>query len=117
MGFKGLGLAARPSSTTVAAPSCPTPGNASSAIDKSSVMHDFFQMIMSLQPPFNMIVLIVLISCGAAAIKFIATEIRKFGCHRQDTVFKRDMVDRGLSADEIERILKAQSPHIPDSKC
>jgi hypothetical protein len=79
-------------------------------------MSDFFHSITSMQQPFNMIVMVVSISCAAAVVKFVATEARKFGCHRQDIDFKREMVDRGLSADEIERILKAQSPSIPDKK-
>ncbi len=73
-------------------------------------MSDLIHSIVNIPPPFNMIVIVVLITCGAAVIKFVAMEIRKFGCHRQDIDFKREMVDRGLSAEEIERILAASSP-------
>jgi hypothetical protein len=62
-----------------------------------------------MQAPFNMVVFVVLIGSVAGVIKIAATEIRKFGCHRQDIEFKREMVDRGLSAEEIERILAASS--------
>jgi hypothetical protein len=72
-------------------------------------MESIFQAILHMQTPFNMVVLVVMITCSAAVVKFIAMELRKFGCHRQDIDFKREMVDRGLSAEEIERILKAGS--------
>jgi hypothetical protein len=68
-----------------------------------------FESILHMQAPFNMVVLVVLIGSVAGVIKIAATEIRKFGCHRQDIEFKREMVDRGLSAEEIERILAAGS--------
>jgi len=69
---------------------------------------ELFKGILSLQSPFNMIVLVVLIGCVAGVLKGIAAQIRKYGCHRQDVDFKRELVDRGLSADEIERIVQAQ---------
>jgi hypothetical protein len=72
-------------------------------------METIFQSILHMQAPFNMVVLVVLIGSVAGVIKIAATEIRKFGCHRQDIEFKREMVDRGLSAEEIERILAAGS--------
>jgi hypothetical protein len=77
-------------------------------------MNSFFQSIMSMGSPFNMVVMIVLISCAAAVVKFIAMEARRYGCHRQDIDFKREMVDRGLSAEEIERILAAGSSNAKD---
>ena len=69
---------------------------------------EIFKGILSIQAPFNMIVLIVLFGCMAGVLGGIATQIRKYGCHRQDVEFKRELVDRGLSADEIERIIKAR---------
>ena len=45
----------------------------------------------------------------AGVLTGIATQIRKYGNHRQDIDFKRELVDRGLSADEIERIVEARS--------
>jgi hypothetical protein len=69
---------------------------------------ELFNGILSLPTPFNMIVMVVLIGCVAGLIKGIATQIRKYGCHRQDIDFKRELVDRGLSAGEIERIVKVR---------
>lgn len=72
-------------------------------------MVELFQSIIQMQTPFNMIVLICLFFAVAGVITGIAKEIRKFGCHRQDIDFKRELVDRGLSGEEIERIVTAQA--------
>jgi hypothetical protein len=71
--------------------------------------------IFSLPTPVNMVVLIVLIGCGVGLLGTIATQIRRYGCHRQDIEFKRELVDRGLSAEEIERIVAAQAPERTES--
>jgi hypothetical protein len=71
-------------------------------------MGEMLQEVISIPAPFNMIVLIVLICSVAGLLSTIAIQIRRYGCHRQDIEFKRELVDRGLSADEIERIVKAQ---------
>jgi hypothetical protein len=73
-------------------------------------MYDVFQSIVGIRSPFNMIVLVVLIGSVAGVLTGIAAQIRKYGCHRQDLDFKRELVDRGLAADEIERIVRAQLP-------
>ena len=70
---------------------------------------DFFKGIISIPVPFNMIVLIVLFGCMVGAITAIAQEIRKYLCHRQDIDFKRELVERGLSGEEIERIVAIRS--------
>lgn len=69
-------------------------------------MTDLFLWFRSLPTPFNMVVMIVLISVSAGVINCIAKEIRKFACHRQELEFKRELVDRGLSVDEIERVVR-----------
>jgi hypothetical protein len=69
---------------------------------------EVFNSIVGIQSPFNMIVLVVLFGSVAGVLTGIATQIRKYGSHRQDVEFKRELVDRGLSADEIERIIRAQ---------
>jgi hypothetical protein len=63
-----------------------------------------------LKPLFdNWIVLIVLICVISGVITSIAKQLRKFGCHRNETMLKRDLVERGLSVDEIERVIAAKS--------
>ena len=39
----------------------------------------------------------------------LAAQIRKYVCFRHELEFKRDMVERGLSIDEIERVVAAKS--------
>jgi hypothetical protein len=64
-------------------------------------------IITSIPTPFNMIVLVVLISCVAGVIGTVVKEARKFACHRQELLWKRDLVERGLSVEEIERVVAA----------
>lgn len=68
---------------------------------------EIFKGIFNLAVPFNMIVLIVLFGCFTGVITGIAKEIRKYACHRQLIDFKRELVERGLGGDEIERIVAA----------
>lgn len=72
-------------------------------------MYDLFQSILHIQTPFNMIVLVVLITSIAGAFGTVVTQIRKYVCHRQELELKRDLVSRGLSIDEIERVLAAKA--------
>ena len=71
-------------------------------------MTDLINPLLNLPTPFNMIVLIVLISCTAGVITSVAKQARKFGSHRQELEFKRELVERGLSVDEIERVVAAK---------
>ena len=72
-------------------------------------MSDLLYSILNLQSPFNMIVLVVLIGSLAGVIGRIATQIRLFATHRSELNFKRDLVERGLGVDEIERVVAARS--------
>jgi hypothetical protein len=56
----------------------------------------------------NWIVAIVLICVVASVIASIAKQIRKYACHRNEVELKRDLVERGLSVEEIERIVAAK---------
>ena len=73
-------------------------------------MSHFFESIVSIPPPFNMVVLIVLIISSAGIVTSIAKQIRKYACHRQELDFKRELLDRGLSSQEIREIIKAHTP-------
>ena len=68
-------------------------------------MTETLNSITGIPAPFNMIVLVVLISCAAGIVTTLLKEIRKFACHRQELNLKRDLVERGLSIDEIERVM------------
>jgi hypothetical protein len=73
-------------------------------------MSDLVHSIISIPPPFNMIVLIVLIVATAGVVGTIVKQVRKYACHRQELEFKRELLDRGLPVDEIERIVRARGP-------
>jgi hypothetical protein len=70
-------------------------------------MTETLNLITGIPSPFNMIVLVVLISCAAGIVTSLFKELRKFACHRQELNLKRDLVERGLSIDEIERVVAA----------
>ena len=57
----------------------------------------------------NWVAALVLLVVIARVITEIAKQIRKFGCYQQEIALKRDLVERGLSVDEIERIVAAKS--------
>lgn len=54
--------------------------------------------------------LIVLIGTVGQLIGKVIFQSRAYASHRADLQFKRDMVERGLNADEIEQIVAAKSP-------
>jgi hypothetical protein len=74
------------------------------------------ESIVNMQEPFNMVVLIVLIVSMAGVMTAIATEIRKFFCHREEMELKREMLDRGMDGHEIEQVLQATTAHNPGTK-
>ena len=57
----------------------------------------------------NWIVVIVLICVVSGVVSSFGKQIRKYVSHRHELDFKRDLVERGLSVDEIERIVAAKS--------
>jgi hypothetical protein len=73
-------------------------------------MSEFFKSVMSIGAPFNMVVLIVLIGSLCTLLGTIAAQVRIFVSHRADVQLKRELVERGLSVDEIERVIQAKSP-------
>jgi hypothetical protein len=80
-------------------------------------VYELFQSIMNMGSPWNMIVLVVLITCTTGVFTSMFKQIRKYGCHRRDVDLKRDLVERGLSVDEIERIVAAKGKASRDSAC
>jgi hypothetical protein len=63
-------------------------------------------------PVWFMLIPLAFIVCGLLGA--LATQIRKYVCYRHELDFKRDLVERGLSIDEIERVVAAKSS--PDVK-
>jgi hypothetical protein len=56
-----------------------------------------------------MVVLVVFMGCVTSMVGGIASQVRKFFAHRDELEFKRELVDRGMSAEEIERIINTKS--------
>lgn len=71
-------------------------------------MTSAIQSITSIPAPFNMIVLVVLIVTAGSLVGTIATQIRKWACQRQEIEFKRELLDRGMGVEEIERMVQAK---------
>ena len=69
---------------------------------------ELFKAILSIPIPFNMVVLVVLFFCVTGVVTSMLKQIRKYACHRRELDFKRDLVERGLSVEEIERIMAAK---------
>ena len=72
-------------------------------------MSQLFELIQGLHTPFNMVATICLIFAVASVFGAFFKQLRKFVCHRQEIDFKREMVDRGMSAEEIEQVVRAHS--------
>ncbi len=73
-------------------------------------MGQAIESITAIQPPFNMIVLVVLIVTIGSLVGGVAKQVRKFACHRQELEFKRELLDRGMGAEELERVVRARGP-------
>lgn len=69
----------------------------------------FVDSIFRLETPFNWLALMGLAGISFGAVTAVVTQIRKFADHALDVRFKRDLVERGLSVEEIERVLAAAS--------
>ena len=63
----------------------------------------------------NVWVLIPLGLMSIGLITTVAAQFRKYVSHRHELEFKRDLVERGLSIDEIERVVAAKSSSSDDS--
>lgn len=71
-------------------------------------MNTFFQSISALPPPFNMVVYIVLIGATAGVLGTLSKEVFKYLRHRNEVDLKREMLDRGMDAHEIEQVMRAR---------
>lgn len=77
------------------------------------LMSEIIKQIMSIGVPFNMIVLVVGIGSLCTLLGTLAMQVRIFANHRAEVQLKRELVERGLSVDEIERVIHAKSPEHP----
>ena len=80
---------------------------------------DWLGSLLNVETPAKFFVLITLIGCAAAVLITLFVQVARYASHRAELSFKRELVDRGLSVDEIERIAstkpmsKAQSTRRP----
>lgn len=72
-------------------------------------MNEILQSFSRIPAPFNMVIWIVLICSAAGIVTTLFKEIRKYACHRQELDLKRELLDRGMTADEIERIVRSRT--------
>jgi hypothetical protein len=73
-------------------------------------MTNFMHYITTLPTPFNMVVWIVLIGTVASVTTAIVKQLGAYAQQRQDLAFKRELIDRGMSADEVQRVVEARTP-------
>jgi hypothetical protein len=71
------------------------------------IMKEFVQWITA-GGPFGIVVLCVLIGTAGTLISLIVNQIGSYATHRADLQLKRELVERGLSVEEIERIVSAK---------
>ena len=57
--------------------------------------------------PFNFVILIIVIVFGWLLLAGIIDQIGKYARNRQQIDLKRELLDRGLDADEIKTIMDA----------
>ena len=69
---------------------------------------EMLERIIGMDEPWNMIVLVVLIGSVLSVVGTMAKQTRKYACHRKDVDLKRELIERGLSVEEIERIVAAK---------
>ncbi len=79
-------------------------------------MLELAKEILRIPTPFNFLVAVVLIYCCAEVITSIAKQIRKFAGQRLELDFKRELLDRGMSIDEVERMVAAKSNSANESE-
>ena len=72
-------------------------------------MNQLFLLIKDLPTPFNMVAIICLIFAISSVIGSVVKQVRKYVCHRQEIEVKREMLDRGMTAEEIESVVRAHS--------
>ena len=72
-------------------------------------MSELIELINDLGRPYSLVAFFVLIGVVSSVITSVVKQIRKYFCHRQELEFKREMVDRGMSAEEIESVVRARA--------
>lgn len=76
-------------------------------------MSPLLDFIRDLGAPFRMVVticsifaLVAVVGAIAAMIRTIAKELRKYASHRHELEFKRELLERGMTVEEVERLIE-----------
>jgi len=71
-------------------------------------MIDSLSSLLNVDTPAKFFVVIALIGCVVVVVTAIVVQLGWLASHQADLEFKRELVERGLSVDEIERIVSAK---------
>ena len=71
-------------------------------------MIESLSSLLNVDTPAKFFVVIALIGCVVVVVTAIVVQLGWLASHRADLEFKRELVERGLSIDEIERIVSAK---------
>ena len=71
-------------------------------------MFDSLSSLFNVETPAKFFVAMALIGCVAGVVTIIVVQLGSLASHQADLAFKRELVERGLSVDEIERIVSAK---------
>lgn len=69
---------------------------------------DSLNSLLNVDSPAKFFVVIALIVCVAVVFITIVVQLGTLSTHNAELQFKRDLVERGLSVDEIERVVSAK---------
>jgi hypothetical protein len=72
--------------------------------------------LLNFDSPGKFFVVLALIAAVAGTIITAVVQLSGYASHRADLNFKREMVERGLSVEEIERVLTAKSANTTQAK-
>jgi hypothetical protein len=83
---------------------------ATSSSSEDVPMFQIIDKVLAIPVPFNMIIVIMAIIFSTGIITSIAKQVRKYACLRHELEFKREMIDRGMTPDEVEKLVKCKTP-------
>jgi hypothetical protein len=71
-------------------------------------MLESLNSLLNVDSHAKLLVVIALIGCVVVVVTTIVVTLGTLSTHKAELQFKRDLVERGLSVDEIERIVSAK---------
>ncbi|MEM9353666.1 MAG: hypothetical protein AAGA92_11690 [Planctomycetota bacterium] len=79
-------------------------------------MSEFVESLNSMPMPFSFVIWLVLIILGGGAFSTVCKEVRRVVCRRFDVNLKRDLIDRGLEPEEVERLVAAAAADVREAQ-